>query len=151
MSEKIRHTITTIPMVFQIIPNGPDTISMGENAAMVVNTPNVAGIATFLTPAITFSALWPFLSISEYADSPMIMASSTTIPSTRINANRLSMLIDTPTISSGITNKVPRKQTGKPTMTQNASLIFKNKESTKKTRSAPKNMFSSIMLSRSAK
>ena len=47
-------------MVFQMTPKGPDTISMGENAAMVVSTPKVAGIATFLTPAITFSVLWPF-------------------------------------------------------------------------------------------
>ena len=57
--------ITTKPMVFQITPKGPETISIGENAAIVVNTPNVAGIATFLTPTITFSVLWPFLSISE--------------------------------------------------------------------------------------
>ena len=140
-----------MPMVFHMIPNGPDTISIGENAAMVVSTPNVAGIATFFTPAITLSVLWPFLSISEYADSPIMMASSTTIPSTRINANRESMLIDTPIISSGITNSVPRKHTGRPTITQNASLIFKNNDSTKNTSNAPKNMFSNIMFSRSAR
>ena len=151
INEKTRQTITTIPMVFQMIPNGPDTISIGENAAIVVNTPKVAGIATFLTPAITLSVLWPFLSISEYADSPIIMASSTTIPSTRMNANRLNMLMDTPTISNGMTSNVPKKHTGSPTITQNANLILRNNESTKKTNSAPKNMFSSIILRRSAR
>ena len=57
--------MTTSPMVFHITPNGPDTISIGENAAMVVSTPKVAGMATFFTPAITLSVLCPLASISE--------------------------------------------------------------------------------------
>ena len=151
INEKTKQTITTTPIVFHTTPNGPETINIGENAAIVVSTPNVAGMATFFTPAITLSALCPFLSISEYADSPMIMASSTTIPSTNINAKSDNILMETPTMSSGITNSVPRKQTGNPTMTQKASLIFKNSDNTKNTSSAPKNIFSSIMLRRSAR
>ncbi len=57
--------MTTNPMVFQITPNGPETINMGEKAAIVVSTPKVAGMATFLTPAMTLSVLCPLASISE--------------------------------------------------------------------------------------
>ena len=57
IKEKIKHKITTIPMVFQMTLVGPLTINMGEKAAIVVNTPKVAGIATLLTPRITDSVL----------------------------------------------------------------------------------------------
>ena len=55
IKENIKQTITTPPMVFQITPKVPDTIIIGEKAAIVVNTPNVAGIATRFTPLIILS------------------------------------------------------------------------------------------------
>ena len=56
------------------------------------------------------------------------MASSTTIPKTRINPNRLNILIETSICDAGINISVPRKQTGKPTITQKASFTLKNSE-----------------------
>ncbi len=58
-SEKARQRITIMPMDFQMIPMGPGTINMGIKAAIVVNTPKVAGMATFLAPRITLVIEWP--------------------------------------------------------------------------------------------
>ena len=49
----------------------------------------------------------------------MRMASSTTIPSTTMNANSEIMLIDTSSV--GIIQNVPRNEIGMPRLTQNAS------------------------------
>ncbi|GIT05259.1 MAG: hypothetical protein CM1200mP29_06700 [Verrucomicrobiota bacterium] len=56
--------------------------------------------------------------------SPMRMASSTTMPSTTINANSEIMLIDTS--SEGISQNVPRNEIGMPRLTQKASRKRKN-------------------------
>ena len=94
INEKARHKITIMPMDFQIIPIGPETKIMGTNAAMVVNTPKVAGMATRLTPRITLSICCPFLSHSSWALSPITMASSTTKPIASTKANNVKRFIE---------------------------------------------------------
>ena len=138
-SEKIRHSTTTQAIEPQIGACAPPTINIGTKAAIVVNTPKVAGIATFLAPAITASTDLPRFSISLYALSPMIMASSTTMPSTRIKPNKLIMLIETLNIGSGNIAMAPRKHTGIPTITQKAIRNSRNKVRASNTKNAPIN------------
>ena len=51
-------------------PPKPDKNSIGAKAAIVVNTPKVAGNATFLAPKITFSIVCPSARIFVYILSP---------------------------------------------------------------------------------
>ena len=76
----------------------------------------------------------------------MMMASSTTIPSTRMNANRLIMLMVTSV--TGSTAKAPRKATAMPRITQPAILRCRNRPRMMSTSTAPSAMFLSIMSSR---
>ena len=145
IKEKIKQNTTTKPI--DLLKAAPGSLSKtkGKNTAIVVNTPNVAGIATRLTPRMTLSVVWPCCSISSWALSPITIASSTTIPSTNIKANRLVILIVTLTNSIGITNRVPKKHTGKPIITQNANLTRKNNANMRKTNTAPLFMLSIII------
>ena len=67
--------------------------------------------------------------------SPTMIASSTTIPSTRMKANSESMFIDMP--SSGSTHSAPMKEIGIPIVTQKARRKRRKSASTRKTRSSP--------------
>ena len=119
MIEKSRQRITTIPIASGMAPNVPGTSSSGMNVTTVVKTPKVAGVATRFAPIITLSMPGPSLSVVLCTLSPMIIASSTTIPKTSINPNRLMRLIDPP--ASGSSAKAPRNAIGMPSITQNAS------------------------------
>ena len=67
--------------------------------------------------------------------SPTMMASSTTIPSTRMNAN--SEMTFTETSSPGIRAIAPRNEIGIPRLTQKARRSSRNSVSTTKTRMNP--------------
>ena len=71
--------------------------------------------------------------------SPATIASSTTMPSARMKANRLTMLMETP--STGMKMKVPMNATGMPIVTQNASLNSRNRLSSTSTRHRPMKPF----------
>ena len=73
----------------------------------------------------------------------MMIASSTTIPSTMMNPNRLIVLIVTG--HSGISQSAPRKVIGSPTMTQNATFMRRKSDSMMNTRMAPEMMLSCII------
>ena len=148
IKEKIKQSTTTAPIALPKAEDGPSPNRNGTNTAIVVNTPKVAGIATRLTPRITLSVVWPCSSISSWALSPITMASSTTIPSTKMKANKLITLIVTSTNSIGITNKVPKKQTGNPIITQKAKRTRKNNANIKNTSMAPLCILSIIMFKR---
>ena len=145
INEKIKHRIITTPIALENAAPGPDAIACGKKAAMVVSTPNVAGIATRLTPRITLSSEWPCFSISALADSPTTIASSTTIPSTIIKANSDTILMVISKKPIGMNKKAPKKETGKPIITQNANLSGKNNANTSITKTPPHTMLSIII------
>ena len=78
----------------------------------------------------------------------MMMASSTTIPSTNMNANRLMMLMVTPTNGTGINMKAPRNATAIPRITHSAIFRCRNTPRITNTNIAPRAMFFSIMVMR---
>ena len=55
IKENVRHKITTIPIAFVTPEKLPPTKINGAKAAIVVNTPIVAGVATLFAPATTVS------------------------------------------------------------------------------------------------
>ena len=65
----------------------------------------------------------------------MTIASSTTIPRTRINVNKDNILIETP--NTGISQNPPIKEIGIPNETQKASFGFKNSARTRTTSNSP--------------
>jgi hypothetical protein len=67
------------------------------------------------------------------------MASSTTIPSARIKANRESIFIDTS--KEGIIRSAPRNEMGMPSITHIASRICRNMPRTRKIRINPMKAF----------
>ena len=90
---------------------------------------------------------YPLSSVSVYALSAMIIASSTTIPTTIMKANKLMMLIETSTASSNM--KPPSTAVMRPTITQIAILKCKKMPRRMKTRQAPINMLMAMACWRS--
>ena len=80
--------------------------------------------------------------------SPTMMASSTTMPSTRRNAKLETMFVDTP--SPGINAIAPRNAIGIPRLTQRASRISRNNVSTTRTSTRPAAPLRSMIASRSS-
>ncbi len=78
--------------------------------------------------------------------SPTMMASSTTMPSTRMKANSEIRLIDTSSV--GISARAPRKEIGIPSDTQAASRSRRNSASTSATSAKPARPFLSSRSSR---
>ena len=76
------------------------------------------------------------LSLHKKTFSPTIIASSTTIPNTKIKVNRDNMLIETSKI--GINQKPPMKEIGIPNDTQKANFGFKKIARIITTRNSPK-------------
>ena len=114
-----RTVMTTTGTIPRIWPNIPVTNSSGANAAIVVKTPITTGPMTPLTPRKAPTTPRCPASCSVMMFSPTTTASSTTIPSTMIRANRETMLILTPRKSKN--RKAPRKEIGTPMATQIAS------------------------------
>ena len=119
----------------QIFPFQPGTNNIGPKAAIVVKTPNITGIETRFAPSTAPStpgmpACWRAKILS-----PTTIASSTTIPRTRMNENSEIMLTDTPSI--GIIAIAPRNDIGMPIDTQIASRNRRKSASTAKTRNSP--------------
>src|SRR5690606_29545524 len=141
--------ITTIGTALISIPSGPRKNSSGINATMVVITENNTGWYTSITPAkAAFAPVFP-CSCPSCLDSRPITASSSTMPSTTIKANKEIKLIEVAV--SGSTNKVPTKDTRIPTLTQNDSCAFRNNSSTINSRIRPLKALSSSSCKRSLK
>ena len=119
-------------MNFPIMPLIRDR---GKNAAKVVSTANVTGMAISLAPWIAASSMDIPSRCSLYAFSPITIASSTTIPKVMISANRVIILIDTS--AAGRNTMDPKKASGIPNVTQKASRISRNSPRIKKTRMNP--------------
>ena len=144
MIENNRHRTTTEPMAAGNAPNPPGTVSKGIKVTTVVNTPKVAGMATRLAPRITLSSVWPSRSLAVCTLSPMMMASSTTIPSTRMNPKRLSKLREPST--KGKRANAPRNAIGIPSITQKANCNLRNMPSITSTNTIPIVMLETMML-----
>ena len=124
----------------------PGTNIIGMNAATVVRTAKVTGLAISLAPSMAPRSPSPCSSWWRWMFSTMI-ASSTTIPSTRVKANSEMTLADTS--SDGIIAMAPRNEIGMPRLTQKASRSSRNSVSTMKTSTNPLAPVRSIRLRRS--
>ena len=118
-----------------ILPVTPDTNSIGVNAAIVVSTPKITGTMTSYVPRIAALVPLPVRVCVLWMFSPTTIASSTTMPSTRMNANSDIMLIETS--NTGISAIEPRKDTGMPSVTHSASRRRRNSASTTNTIAKP--------------
>ena len=124
-------------------PRSPPIINKGMKAATVVKTPKVTGTAISCVPLIAASVALSLSLSFEKIFSPVTMASSTTIPSTRIKANRLTRLKVTP--STGISANAPRKLMGIPMDTHTATEKRRNSVSSRKIKIPPwKALFSKV-------
>ena len=117
-------------------PQTPGSPSSGENAAMVVSTPNDAGKRTCRTPRIAASAapVRP-VAMCRCTFSPTTMASSTTMPRVTMKPNMLIMFKVTP--SPGISRKAPKNATGSPAAVQTATRVESVKKRTRKMSARP--------------
>ena len=109
---------------------------------MVVSTPTVTGPATARAPEIAASnALFP-RSLSAAMLSPTTTASSTTMPISRKNANRVPMFSVRSETSKN--NNAPMKEIGIPTAIHVATRRSNTRTRQTKTRIMPMTAFSSI-------
>ena len=137
--------ITTNGITLMNFPIVPLTKTSGRNAATVVRTENMTGRPTSMVPSIAASIYGLFICLCVYTFSPTIIASSTTIPSARMNANRESMLIEAS--RPGISSSAPRNDIGMPSITHMASLICRNSPRMINIRTRPMTAFLSSRLS----
>ena len=96
ISEKSRHGITMSGMVRKNLPIMPGTNISGMKAATVVSTAKITGVAISRAPSMDPRRPSPCRSWWAWMFSPTMMASSTTMPSTRMKANSDMKLIVTP-------------------------------------------------------
>ena len=132
----IRTTIVTTGMIRQIFPRAPSTRIIGENVTMVVRTANITGVATWYVPLNAASDLPSPRCLNMKIFSPTIIASSTTIPKTKIKVNREIMLMDTS--NNGNNQKPPMNDIGIPSDIQPANFGFRNNANTKITKDNPR-------------
>ena len=139
--------MTTIGMKIIILPIMPGTNSSGENAATVVSTAKVTGVEISCAPLMAASRRLGFRCWWRWMFSPMMMASSTTMPSTMMKANVETTLAVTSRL--GISMIMPRKEMGIPRLTQNARRSSRNSASITNTSAKPMAPFRSMSDSRS--
>ena len=149
ISEKSRLTITMIGRPRTSFPIEPGTASIGRNAATVVSTPKITGVARPCAPRIAPSSLLALRFCSTCVFSPTTIASSTRMPSTSTRPIREIQLIETP--RNGSTAKVPSSAVGTPHATHAASRRRRNSASTTSTMIAPCQALLFIEPSRSAR
>ena len=128
------------------LPMMPGTNSIGAKAAMVVSTPKVTGASTSSVPRTAALVRFPVRTCVVWMFSPTTMASSTTMPSTKMNANSEIILIDWS--NSPMQAIAPRNEIGMPRVTQNANRMRRNRVNTTKTSTKPERAFLSSRLMR---
>ena len=118
--------MTTTGIGKKNFPKNPGIVKIGINATIVVNIANITGTETLLVPLIeasTFEILGFLFSVKIL--SPTIIASSTTIPKTKIKPKRDArfMLIS----KKGKKIKAPKNEIGIPSITKKASEGLKKR------------------------
>ena len=102
----------------------------------MVRIANITGVDTCVAPLTAASILDKPLSFQIKMFSPTIIASSTTIPRTKMNTNRESILMETSAL--GRSQNPPIKEMGIPKETQKASFGFRKMAKTITTRVKPR-------------
>ena len=127
--------MTTHPMGAKKPAMRPSTMISGRNAAMVVRTPKMTGTETSQVPS-TAAVSGDFPSCSwPNTRSPTTMASSTTIPRTKMKA--ITVIVDMVISVKGSTARVPSRATGMPMATHMATRNFRNSANITNTRIRP--------------
>ena len=134
-SENRRHGITMTGMTLKIFPIEPGTKSIGMNAATVVKTANTMGVDISQAPSMAPRNPCPWCCWCVWMFSPTTMASSTTIPNTRMKAKMDKTLMETSNV--GINQIAPRNEIGIPRLVQNANRRSRNRASEIKTSTKP--------------
>ena len=130
-------------------PITPGMNSSGTNAATVVRTAKVTGLATSPAPAVAPCRPSPPSSWRVWMLSPTMTASSTTMPSTRMNAKSDTALSETSSV--GISAIAPRNEIGMPRLTQKATRSSRKSASTTRTSANPAAPLRSMSASRSCR
>jgi hypothetical protein len=99
-SEASSAKVTALGMIPKNLPSVPLMSRSGRNAAAVVLTAAITGQVTSLVPTTAASGGLRPSSMCRQEFSQMMIASSTTMPSTRIRPKRDSMLMVIPTYCS---------------------------------------------------
>ena len=149
ISEKKSAGITTSGISFINFPSHPGRKSIGTNATILVMMAKVTGMATKCVPMIDACKDFSPFEPRVYTDSPTTIASSTKIPSTTINANKETRLIDAPT--NPMVAKAPMNEIGRPIATQMARDGRRKSERTRNTSNNPWNAFRIIISKRPCK
>ena len=135
INDHIRTEMTTKGKIRQILPISPSTASIGEKVTIVVKTAKNTGVATCIAPFTAASTEFIPRSLNRAIFSPTTIASSTTIPKTRMNVNSDNIFMDK---SNGPNSQnPPMNEIGIPSETQKANFGFKNNANTKITRMSP--------------
>ena len=135
-SEPKSTTMTTSGMLRSSLPMTPLPMSRGPKATMVVRTEKITGRPTSMAPSVAALKGGSPSSCLRNIFSPMIMASSTTIPRTMIKAKSDIMFMDTSRcgrIASPVRNDI-----GMPRVTQKASRMSRKRA--RRTNTSPRPM-----------
>ena len=127
-------------------PMGPGSSRSGAKAPTVVRTAKIRGRLTRCTPRIAAATPGVPFCRSACTFSATTMASSTTMPTARMNANSEIVLMDTSKARAPA--RAPRKEMPIPAATHTASRISRNSASAVRTSSSPRAPFSSSRSSR---
>ena len=135
ISETISTGMTIHGICRQMFPLTPCTPNIGMKAIIVVNTPKAATLITSQVPRGAARWAGSPASIRSFTRSPTTIASSVTIPSTRMKANSEIMLIEMSPCGSAI--RAPAKAIGIPSATWKASAGRRNSARAMYTRMKP--------------
>jgi len=113
------------------LPSAPGIKNIGEKAMSVVSTVTSTGPATSLKPSTAASTGFLPSSRCRLIFSAIMMASSTSIPKTRIIAE--SVITSSATSNKGSKATAPKRLTGIPMATQKAVRKFRNMASMART------------------
>ena len=116
-------------------PISPSTDSIGAKVTIVVKTAKNTGVATCIAPFTAASSGSIPLSLNNAIFSPTTIASSTTIPKTRIKVKSDNMLMER--LNGANNQKPPIKEIGIPRETQNANFGLRKSAKTKITKKRP--------------
>ena len=145
-SDTTNTATTTAGICMKNLPVCPGTMNSGKKATMLVSTAKQTGAETSLAPSMAARRKGTPRWRCSYTFSPTTTASSTTMPNVTMKANSEIMLMDAPV--NGMNRKEPRMEMGMPSVTQKASFGSRNRPSSSRTSTSPRNAFFSSRLTR---
>ena len=135
INEPNKATVTTSGITSINFPRVPEILSIGRNAAIILNVNATIGQKTSLAPIFDAAIGSIPFSICLYVFSVTMIASSTTIPKATRNANNETIFIVKPKIY--IPNAATKNDTGIPNAVIKATLEFRKKYNERSNKDRP--------------